>query len=104
MGISFGDQGQFLRREIALKKECLPEIPLMEDVEISLRLKKIGKTRMLDGGIIASTRRWDKRNVWTNAFQVMLLLSKYLWMRRFKKNFCTESFYQAYYKKPSSTK
>ena len=104
MGISFGDQGQFFRRIPGMKEHWLPAIPLMEDVELSLRMNKAGKTIMLDGGIIASTRRWDERNVWLNAFQVLYLLSKYLFLRKTKKDFCTETFYRAYYNKPLKKK
>ena len=99
MGISFGDQGQFFRRVPGMKENWLPAIPLMEDVELSLRMNKAGKTIMLKGGIIASTRRWDEHNIWLNAFQVLCLLSKYLFLRKTKKDFCTEAFYRAYYKK-----
>ena len=104
LGISFGDQGQFFRRELGLANNCLPAIPLMEDVELSLRMNKISKTILLGGGIIASTRRWENRSVLKNALQVFYLMSKYLYLRKFKKDFSTESFYQAYYKRPSTKK
>ncbi|WDE98455.1 glycosyltransferase [Lentisphaera profundi] len=98
-GISFGDQGQFFLRQRGLDESWIQAIPLMEDVELALRMKAAGKTIQLNGGIIASTRRWQHRSVLFNAIYVSYLLSKYLFLRRFKKDFSVEKFYESYYKK-----
>jgi hypothetical protein len=42
-GIGFGDQVQFFRRKPVLERNLFPIIPLMEDVEFSLRLKRLGR-------------------------------------------------------------
>ena len=97
-GISFGDQGQFFYRELALKEEWVQPIPLMEDVELSIRMHSKGKTTILDGGIIASTRRWDRKQVWGNAWQVIFLLANYLFLRKFQKKVDVAKFYRRYYK------
>lgn len=59
--IPFGDQGIFLRSNIFWKVGGFPEIPLMEDYEFSLRLRKrkirFGQTR---DPIITSARRYGK--------------------------------------------
>jgi rSAM/selenodomain-associated transferase 2 len=39
-GIAFGDQGIFVRRDLFLRENGFPELPLMEDYEFSMRLKR----------------------------------------------------------------
>ncbi|NQZ60348.1 MAG: glycosyltransferase, partial [Lentisphaeraceae bacterium] len=96
-GISFGDQGQFFRRQVALEHNCLPAIPLMEDVELGMRLQAVGKTCLLDGGLEVSVRRWKSKNVWSNAFHIFFLLSRYLVLRRVQKSLKVDKFYDEYY-------
>lgn len=98
-GISFGDQGQFFLREKAVEGDWFPKQPLMEDIELSLRMHSSGKTAMLDGGIIASTRRWQNKNVAGNAWHVIRLLAEYLIVRKFKGQANTEKMYESYYAK-----
>ena len=96
-GISFGDQGQFFRRKEVLDNECLQEIPLMEDVELAIRLQALGKIRLLDGGLTVSVRRWETKNVWKNAFHIFYLLSTYLFLRRTRSDLKVDRFYKEYY-------
>jgi hypothetical protein len=59
LGISFGDQVQFFRHDPAITAELTPAIPLMEDVELALRLHRRGRVTYLWGGSTASARRWE---------------------------------------------
>jgi rSAM/selenodomain-associated transferase 2 len=54
-----GDQAIFLRRDIFETIGAYPEIPLMEDVELSSRLTRRGKTALLPTAILTSARRWE---------------------------------------------
>lgn len=81
-GISFGDQIQFFRREVVVRDNLFPDIPLMEDVEFSLRLPKYGRTTFLFGDAIVSTRRWKRKGI-RNFFQVLVLFAGYLIRRPF---------------------
>lgn len=54
----YGDQGMFLRKEVFDHIGGFADIPLMEDIEISRRLKKEGKIVFLKPAITASPRRW----------------------------------------------
>jgi rSAM/selenodomain-associated transferase 2 len=54
----YGDQGMFLRKEVFDQIGGFTDIPLMEDIEISKRLKKIGKIVFVKPPISASPRRW----------------------------------------------
>jgi len=38
-----------------------PEIPIMEDVEFSRRLKQAGRIACLRNRVVTSARRWEKR-------------------------------------------
>ena len=48
-GISFGDQIQFFRRLPIQNQDIYPVMPLMEDVELALRLKRLGDLVYLFG-------------------------------------------------------
>ena len=54
-----GDQGIFLRRNVFENLGGYPEVPLMEDVELSRRLTRRGKTVLLPVRITTSARRWE---------------------------------------------
>lgn len=59
--IAFGDQGIVLTRELFNEIGGFPELPLMEDYELSLRLKKKGvPLRVLPASIRTSGRRYEK--------------------------------------------
>lgn len=54
-----GDQAIFLRREIFEGMGGYPEIPLMEDVELSRRLTRRGNTVLIPVPVTTSARRWE---------------------------------------------
>lgn len=59
-GIATGDQAIFVRREIFEQMGGFPDIPLMEDIEFSRRLKRRGPTAALTDRVTTSFRRWEK--------------------------------------------
>jgi len=61
--VPFGDQGIFVRRSLFEDLGGFAEVPLMEDVEISHRLRKIKTPVLLRGPISVSARRWEKKGV-----------------------------------------
>jgi rSAM/selenodomain-associated transferase 2 len=54
-----GDQAIFLRAEAFRAVGGYPEIPLMEDVELSRRMRREGKTVLLPLRVQTSGRRWE---------------------------------------------
>ena len=54
-----GDQAIFVRAETFRSVGGYPEIPLMEDVELSRRLRRAGKTVLLPLRVETSGRRWE---------------------------------------------
>jgi rSAM/selenodomain-associated transferase 2 len=61
--IATGDQGLFLRQHIFVEMGGYPEIPLMEDVEFSKRLKRRGTLACLRLAAAASARKWEREGV-----------------------------------------
>lgn len=58
-GIATGDQALFVRREIFEQLGGFADIPLMEDIEFSRRLKRAGRIAALRLTVTASYRRWE---------------------------------------------
>lgn len=61
--VPFGDQGMFVRRSLFEELGGFAEMPLMEDVELSHRLRKIEAPVLLEGPVQVSARRWEKKGV-----------------------------------------
>lgn len=61
--IATGDQAIFVRREIFERLGGYAEIPLMEDVELSRRLKGSGRVACLRQRVTTSARRWQTHGV-----------------------------------------
>ncbi len=62
-GIATGDQGLFATRAAFLAAGGYPDIPLMEDVALSKRLKRSGRPLCLKARMTTSGRRWEKHGV-----------------------------------------
>ncbi len=82
-GVSFGDQIQFFRREAVVDNNLFSDIPLMEDIEFSLRLPKAGRRVFLFGDATVSSRRWEQKGA-SNFLMVLHLFFVYLFQRSFK--------------------
>lgn len=69
-GIATGDQGLFVSRELYRSVDGFPVQPLMEDVEICRRLKRVAAPSVLDESLVSSGRRWDREG----ALRTILLM------------------------------
>jgi rSAM/selenodomain-associated transferase 2 len=74
-GIATGDQALFVRREIFERLGGFADIPIMEDVDFSRRLKHAGRTASLRTLVVTSYRRWER----SGAFRTIVLM----WTLRF---------------------
>jgi rSAM/selenodomain-associated transferase 2 len=83
-GIAFGDQAQFFRRCVPAAIGGFPRMMLMEDVELSLRLKEIGPLVFIPAGIRVSGRRWQGPRFAAKFFTVLRLFFGFLLQRRFR--------------------
>ena len=59
----WGDQAQFMRRETFLRVGGFREIPLMEDYDLALRMKREGRTLVLPQSVTTSGRRFLAKGV-----------------------------------------
>lgn len=70
--ISYGDQGLFIERELFFKAGMFPDVPLMEDFQFALSLKRLGEPLgMTKHRIRTSARRFpdgevNRLRVWVN--------------------------------------
>jgi rSAM/selenodomain-associated transferase 2 len=64
-GIATGDQAIFMTRAAFDAVGGFPDQPMMEDIEISRRLKRrVGRPACLRTRVVTSGRRWDERGAW----------------------------------------
>ena len=59
-GIATGDQALFVRREVFAKLGGFADLPIMEDVDFTRRLKRAGLVAPLRSQVVTSYRRWDR--------------------------------------------
>lgn len=71
--ISTGDQALFVRRRVFEAMGGFPEIPLMEDVEFTRRLKRQGRIACLPLRVTTSARKWEREGP-TRTIALMWLL------------------------------
>ncbi len=76
-GTIFGDQSVFVRRAHFETLGGFADIPLMEDVEFSRRLRRSGRTRLLDPPMQSSARRFTRRGPWRTTLTNGALLAAY---------------------------
>jgi len=62
-GVATGDQCIFVRRELFESLNGFADIPLMEDVELTKRLKKVSKPVCIDKQVVTSSRKWESEGI-----------------------------------------
>ena len=74
--LTYGDQGLFMARNTFLQMGGFADMPLMEDVEILKRLRRMGRFVKLDQAVVTSPRRFLTHGIIRqqilNAWLVML--------------------------------
>ena len=74
-----GEMGQFMRKDTFYEVEGFPEIPLMEDIEMSRRLKHTGRLVRPNLRVITSARRFEERG-WVRQYVLNIYnLTRYLY-------------------------
>ena len=89
IGFAFGDQGIFVRRTV-LENVGTPRIPLMEDVEMSVRLLDRPR-KCLGRNLTISARRWEKHSTFSYTWLVAKYVLQYLTFRKLGANISTIS-------------
>ncbi len=62
-GIATGDQAIFMSRGLFYKSGGFPDIKLMEDIELSRRLKKFSRPYCIKTPVCTSSRRWQQHGI-----------------------------------------
>jgi rSAM/selenodomain-associated transferase 2 len=62
-GIATGDQAMFVTRAWFDRVGGFPEQPLMEDIELSKRLRRIQRPLCLRHKVVTSSRRWEQQGI-----------------------------------------
>jgi len=69
-GIATGDQAIFVTRTLFEKINGFADIPLMEDIDLSKRLKAFSKPACIHHKLVTSSRRWEQHGI----FRTILLM------------------------------
>jgi rSAM/selenodomain-associated transferase 2 len=72
-GIATGDQAMFVTRAAFAAVGGFPDIPLMEDIELSRRLRQTGRPACLVARVTTSGRRWETHGVWRTILRMWWL-------------------------------
>ncbi len=78
-GIATGDQALFVEHRLFQQLGGYAELPLMEDVELSTRLRAVARPACLRERVLTSGRRWESRGVWRTI--VLMWRLRWRWWR-----------------------
>lgn len=76
-GIATGDQALFMTRTAFDEVGGFPDQPLMEDVEITARLRWRSPPACIRRPVLTSARRWESRGAWRTIFLMWRLRLAY---------------------------
>lgn len=80
-GVATGDQCIFVRKKLFDELGGYADIPLMEDVELSKRLRRYAAPVCVESRVITSSRRWSRNGIWKTIF-LMWKLRLLFWLGR----------------------
>ena len=75
--VFYGDSGIFLMRADFEKIGGFPEIPILEEMEFSKALRRLGKTTLITPHIHISARRWETKGIIRTTFNNWLITLLY---------------------------
>lgn len=76
--VATGDQMLFIRADVFESLSGYADIPLMEDVEICKRLRRLSSPAILPSAVVTSSRRWESRGVIATVLQMWALRLAYV--------------------------
>ncbi len=76
-GITTGDQALFVQRTLFMQLGGYADQPLMEDIELSRRLRVLSPPACLRLRVLTSGRRWQQRGVWRTVWLMWRLRWRY---------------------------
>lgn len=78
-GLYYGDSTIFCRRRAFEAVGGFPDWPIMEDVKLVSRLRRLGRMAYLDGHVSASPRRWEQGGM-PQAWASWLVIQSLYWL------------------------
>ena len=72
-----GDMAMFVRRDVLSEIGGVPDMELMEDFELSRRLRRKGRLALADGLVVTSARRFLRHGVLATYFKMWLITTLY---------------------------
>jgi hypothetical protein len=75
--IASGDQGIFVSRETFVALGGYADMPLMEDLQLCGRLKRLARPRCLRPPLTTSSRRWEQNGIWRTVWLMWRLRLAY---------------------------
>ncbi|MEE8338364.1 MAG: TIGR04283 family arsenosugar biosynthesis glycosyltransferase [Dehalococcoidia bacterium] len=78
LGVYYGDSTIFCRREAFEAVGGFPSYPLMEDMKLVSRLRRVGRMAYLHGPVAASPRRWEQAGI-AQAWASWLVIQSLYW-------------------------
>jgi len=76
-GVSTGDQGMFMTRAAFDELGGFTEQPIFEDVDMSLRLQRVGRVCQLYPPMLTSSRRWEIQGAYRTVLRMWILRALY---------------------------
>ncbi|MCI0358161.1 MAG: TIGR04283 family arsenosugar biosynthesis glycosyltransferase [Planctomycetaceae bacterium] len=77
LGLPYGDQAIFVRREAFLALGGFPDQPLLEDVLLMRQLRRQAWPALAPGPVVVSARRWQKHGVLGQTLRNWWLLARH---------------------------
>ena len=90
--ICTGDQGMFVHRRLLEAVGGVPDQPLMEDIELARRLRRVGLPIRVRAPLVASARRWQRDGLFATVLQ-MWALPRTLLARRVGRRYWQRDYY-----------
>ncbi|MGS2724517.1 TIGR04283 family arsenosugar biosynthesis glycosyltransferase [Porticoccus sp. GXU_MW_L64] len=75
--IATGDQCIYVQRQLFDEQGGYADIPLMEDVELTSRLRQRKRARLVSSPVTTSSRRWQRNGVWRTIWLMWRLRWRY---------------------------
>lgn len=75
--LPWGDQGLFLTRRVFEEVGGFQDLPLMEDVDLDRRLKRVGRIVLAPAAMTTSARRWERHGPIRNSLRNLWRLTRY---------------------------
>jgi rSAM/selenodomain-associated transferase 2 len=75
IGLPYGDQAIFARREVFFAVGGFPDVPIMEDVLLMQRLRRRSWPLLLPGPVHVSARRWQRHGIARQTIRNWMLLA-----------------------------